>query len=277
MRPSLGLISCVIVLSASTLHAQTHGSRSADYLFVSTAADARALWVNPAGTQLGARASLVGELVLDRSLPDTARISQWSVGLSSRAFSFGYQRDRLPGGSANQSVRIGLASRFSRGAVGAATTFYKADSTSRGVDLGITYALSPPVTLGVVVRHIGRPSVRADRLPVTGVVGLGWTAPGRRFQLATEILAAERLARSGYDMSYRAGANLSLGRELPFAAIVAFQFDKDFDVRSWSVGLTVGGDRRAVAIGTISRTDGSSDVDLLSLTGVALNRGVAGR
>ena len=125
--------------------------------------------------------------------------------------------------------------------------------------------------LGVVLRHIGRPRVRSSRLPLTGVLGLGWsTAPG--LKLAAEVLAADRLDASGYDLAYRAGVHVSTGRRLPISAIVAFQLDKDFELGAWSVGISVGGDRRAVAMGTVRRIDGASNLNLISVTGVALNR-----
>ncbi len=260
------------VLVSNPLGAQAQGPRSGDYLFASTAQDARALWVNPAGTQFGARASLMAEIVVDRSIPDSTRVGQWSVALATRAFSFGYQRDQLRNDSSNTAVRIGLASRFTRGAVGVATTFHKSDSTSRGVDIGLTYYLSPPVTLGVVLRNIGKPDVRGVELPFTGVVGLGWTGPGGLLTVAGELIAADRFQESGYDLGYRAGAKISLGAQLPVSAALAIQLDDDFDVGMFTLGVSVGLDRRLVAMGSARRLDGTTDLDAISLTGVALNR-----
>lgn len=278
MRRLAAVLASAVVGSTSVLDAQGFSSRSADYVFVSTAEDARALWVNPAGTQYGAAASLLAELVVDRSVPDDTRLSQWTAGLSTRAFSLGYQRDRLRGGGSNQAVRIGLATRFPRGAVGFSTTFHRAGgSNSRGADFGLRYALAPPVSLGAVVRNVGKPRIRGTRLPVVGAVGLGWLGAQGRFRLQADAVGTDNEGSSGIDMSYRAGANLTVGNQMPFAAILAVQLDEDFDVATWTLGISVGGDRKVIALGTVGRTDGTTDLDGLSLTGVALNRGVAAR
>jgi hypothetical protein len=60
------LFTLVSALGAGRLCAQAVPARSADYLFLATASDARATWVNPAGPATAPTASIAAELVFDR-------------------------------------------------------------------------------------------------------------------------------------------------------------------------------------------------------------------
>ena len=163
---------------AQAASGQSERSRSGDYLFASTAADARALWVNPAGLAVSMEASVLAEFVLQRPVDGDLRLAQWTLGFNSRGFSIGYQRDRFDEDPNTGAFRFGLSLPFRRGAIGAAFTFYRGNAvdstTDRGIDFGARYRLIPPLELGLVLRNVGRPVLRDVQAPLTGVLSAAW-------------------------------------------------------------------------------------------------------
>ena len=260
------------MLLGQPLAGQAIGARSGDYLFASTAHGVRSLWLNPAGLAAEPEASLMGELVFERLEVDDVRLSQWTVGFNSSGLSFGYQRDRLVSDSSNQAFRFGLARSFATGSIGLSWTLYRSDSTQRGLDVGLRVHPSRTLDLGLVVRNVGQPRVRGVRLPVTGVGAIGWTSSGSVLAITGEALAQNRFSESGYDIHYRAGVRLSIGGSIPIAAMAAVALASDLDVDRWSLGIAVGGDRRAVMVGTVVPGAETPNLNLLSLTGLAVNR-----
>ena len=261
-------------LVAQTANGQAVRSRSGDYLFASTATDTRALWVNPAGLAVSIEASVLAEFVLERPVDGDLRLAQWSVGFNSRGFALSYQRDRFSEDPNTGAFRFGLALPFQRGAIGAAFTFYRGNtidsSTDRGIDLGARYRLLRPLELAVVLRNVGRPVLRDAPGPLTGLLSAAWHPLPGRLVVAAEALAAERLAASGYDVNYRGGLHLSLGRSLPVLIMGALDFSSSFSVNQWAVGVAVGrgGDHvlGLVSGGTVEPAD---RLERMSLTGVA--------
>jgi hypothetical protein len=272
LRKTLLLVAASAALAVTDAAAQAFPPRSQGYLFTPLVNDARALWVNPAGLAIAREASILAEVVL--SLPDTGnvRVSQWTAGFNTRGVSFGYQRDRLSGGPANQQLRIGLARPFRGGAAGIDLGLYWSDVNDRGFGAGVIYHLLPSVSTSLVFRNIGQPWVRDVKLPATGVLGLAWSAPENALQLTGELLAQNRISGTGgVDMSYRAGARITTPKPIPFAAIAAINFGSDFVMDRFFLGLAIGGNRRLVFGGTFS-SGSSSGLDVGSLTGVASNR-----
>lgn len=251
--------------------AQVIRPRSVDYLFVSQATDSRALWVNPAGLAATAEASVYGELMFERPESDI-RVAQWGFGLNSRGFSFGYLRDRLVGGITNSAYRFSLARAFTGGSAGLSLTFYKGGSTKRGLDLGVRYTVLPSVTFAAVLRNIGQPRVRTEQTPFTGVAGLDWSGLTKNSVLMGELQAANRIGDSGYDVSYRTGLRIGVGRSVPITALVSLNLESDLGVDRWTVGLSIGGNRKAVAAATVVPSANAADFRQLSITGVANDR-----
>lgn len=261
------LVACLALLGFQPARGQGIPNRSTDYLFLSTATDTRSIWLNPAGLAAGATASLMGELVFDRPEGGDVRVGQWSAGFASRGLGFSYQRDRIPSEDATDAFRLGAALPFPDGSVGVAFTFYRSDGTDRAVDLGVRYRPRPSVALAATIRNLGRPEVRAVPLPVTAAVGAGWHALPAILVLAGEAHVAERIGDSGYDTQYRLGASLSTPRGFPLGAFASLAWDSGFSVDRWALGLSVGGPYRALLV---SSGEGSSGVDRLSLTGLAV-------
>jgi len=84
--------------------------------------------------------------------------------------------------------------------------------------------------------------------------------------------SANRLAASGYDMSYRVGGRITVPAPLPAAAFTAVDLDQNLDIARWSVGLAVGGDQRLIAVGSGVTGIPSRNLDFLSVSAMAFNR-----
>lgn len=260
----------IVILCATPVAAQTRPPRSADYLFAAAAQDARALWVNPAGLSATFEASLMGELLWARNALDEFHVAQYTAGFNSRGFAFGFRRDRFANGVGGNTFRLGI-SRAARGlAMGAAFTLYSGDPDQRAVELGIRTGLTRSMQLGLVAQHIGAPTVRGERLPPTGILGVTWSGAAGRVQVNAEATAADRELESGFDLSYRAGLRLTAGgRRLLVSGFGAIDVTDDFDISRLVVGLAVGGSGGIAAlVGDGARRAGSTFVDGASLTGI---------
>ena len=262
-------------LIAQTAAGQAVRPRSADYHLASTVRDVRALWLNPAGLAVRTEASILGEFALERPVDSEIRLAQWTLAFNSRGFSFGYQRDRFADDPSTGAFRFGLALPFRNGAVGGTFSFYRGnalDTTKtwdRGVDLGLRYRLAGILDLGVVLRNIGRPVLKDSVAPLVGVLSLAVQPVVSRVWIAGEAIASERLETSGYEMSYRAGLQLSTGGSLPFSLISAIDLGSSFRVNQLVVGLAVGGQDRGIALGSGGVRSPRNRLERLSLTGVA--------
>ena len=262
-------------LATQVAAGQSVRPRSGDYEFASTVHDIRALWVNPAGLGIVADASIMAELTLERPLGGDLRLAQWSAGFNRWGLAIGYQRDRFSEDSNTGTLRFGLALPFRRGAAGAAFSFYSgnaldtADTRDMGLDLGFQYRLLAPVNLGIVVRNIGRPDLRDSRAPITGAVSLALRALPQHVLVAGEVLAAERLLESGYEVSYRAGMQLSTGGRRPFTLITAVDLGRGLAFDRWLVGVAVGGPDRVAALASGGFQSPNDRLDRVSLGGVS--------
>ncbi len=273
MRHVTILVAALLLTPATHATGQSPRARSADYLFTSTVDDVRALWLNPAGLGAVIETSIMLDLALVLPEGSDARLAQWTAAFNARGLSLGYQRDMLPGDTASlQTIRIGFARPFPRGSVGLSLTSYGTRFGDTGWNLGARYAPLIPLQVAFVIRNIGRPLVRGQASPVTGVIGLGWTPLGRTAQLASEAVVTERISSDGYDAYYRAGVRLSLGNSVPLATFVVMELGDDLTVSRWTLGLAVGGTRRGILAGTLPGSD-QPDTRLFSIHGLATNRG----
>ncbi|NIM48905.1 MAG: hypothetical protein GTN62_03870 [Gemmatimonadales bacterium] len=266
-----------VALTAAALYAhpvagQAVRPRSGDYLFIALVSGTRATWLNPAGLGVVREASVMAEFALDRPVDGDLRLGQWTLALNSRGISLGYQRDRLPEGAA-EAFRLGASLPFRGGAIGGAFTLYRGGVTDQGGDLGVTYRLARSLSVAATLRNIGRPTLRDSVAPLVGAVGLGWLPVANRVELAAEAHFAERLTASGYDATYRAGAQVSTGSRVPLALVTALDFGSNLKIDGWTVGISVGRSDRGILLVTgIPTTTSSAHLSRFSLTGVASRR-----
>lgn len=271
------LVAGLVSLNANAALSQGVAVRSQDYLFLTNVADARALWVNPAGLALIPEASLFAEFTIQRTGSGT-RVEQYSLGFNSRGVSIGYQRNRFEGESAVGILRTGLGFPFRRGTFGVAASRYSQDSTrSYGADLGVIYVPNVRVQLGLAVRNVGRPSVRLAKLPVTTVAAAQLTTS--IVQMVWETLAAERRApaESGFDFAHRAGALVALPTGLPVILLGSVDLGSNFRIDRLHFGFTIGGTRQVTAVASAVSRSNRPVFEQFSATLVAINPLTASR
>ncbi len=248
--------------------------RSSDYVFVATTDDVRATWLNPAGLGVVKEASVMGELALDRPVDGDVRIGQWTLGFNSRGLSIAFQQSRFADGTSNNIWRFGAGLGFTRGALGGSVSWFTGEGdNSRAGDVGFYYLLASPLSVGVVLRNIGRPEVRDSVLPLTGAVGLGWLPLPGHLLIAAEALITERTEVSDLEAVYRAGLQFGSGGKIPIGGVVTFDLGSNLKIDRWNIGITVGGHDRGILLATAQPTTSSSArFERFSLTGVASRR-----
>lgn len=216
----------------------------------------------------------MAEMVLDRS-GGPLRLGQYTVGLNSRGLSLSYERDRSTPDSSIGVTRIALGVPLGRGAIGASFSTY-GSIHSTGYDLGVRYRLLAGLDAAGVLRDLGHPVLNGIRQPVVGVAGATWSL-GHTGEISAEALAAERLATSGYDVSYRAGIVVRTPQPWPLALHALADVGSDGTVHGWAVAVIVGGlDRVGTVVGTTPST-GLEAPQQFSAVGVATRRAILPR
>lgn len=276
MTSSLRLLPLCVLLGAawpSVAAAQRSEPRSRDYLFITNVDDARATWVNPAGLGWIPEASVLAEVLVDRS-SGSLRLGQYTLGLNSRGLGLSYLRDRSRDTVSVGLFRLALGLPLGQGAIGAAYTNYS-NSHDQGFDLGLRYPVLAGLDVGVVVRDISRPQPAAAEpvKPVTTVAGATWAVVPNGVTVSAEAIAAERpRPASGFDWGYRGGFTIRTSRPWPVELVAAAQVDQGGTLRQWSLGLVIGRlDRVGLVTGALP-TSGLGSVDRFSAVGVASRR-----
>ena len=248
--------------------AQVAPNRATLYLEPSDVTDARALWVNPAGLGRFEQASLHADVTVGD--PGSAgRLRQFTLGLSSRGLSFGYQRDVFGGGTRSHAYRLGFAAGRNGFAAGLVAALYRGGTSSSGWDLGLLYDWTPAVSLAAVAQNVGQPAVGGVTLPVTYVPSVTLRLAGPRASGA--VSTDSRLTSDGV-LGYTFSARASFGDEnrVPVGLLVRLDTDRSAHRTGFAFGLSIGS--RDVA-GVVATTPGdASRVDAVSLYGVSTRR-----
>lgn len=270
---ALGL-SCLLAAAGP---AQVVPNQATRYLHPTEVSDARALWVNPAG--LGRLEEASVDLDLTVGNPGAkGRLRQLSVGLNSRGFSFGYQRDLFDGGVRGGTYRLGFGAGHAGLAVGAVAALYRSGSSSTGWDLGVLYDWTPALTVGGVIQAIGRPHVGDSTLRVTYVpsVTLELGSPRRKGDSGPGwgAVALSGLSRVNGDgvQSYAFAVRAGLRREssLPIGLVARLETDQALRRAGFAFGLSLGGPDMAGVI-AFAPAD-LRRLDALGLYGVSTRR-----
>ena len=265
-RRTIGLWLLSLALPA-VAGAQVVPNRTTLYLYPSDVTDARAVWVNPAGSGRFEEASLHLDLMVAE--PGAAgRLRQLTLGLSSRGLSFGYQRDVFDAGARGHTYRIGYAAGRAGLAAGVAAALYRGSGASTsGWDLGIAYEWRAALSLGGVIANIGRPSVRGATLPVTYV-------PSATLRLwdARAALSADGRFTSAGALGYAFGlrATLGAGTRVPVGVLVRLDTDRGLARAGLALGVSLGAQDVA---GLLATAPGDARrIDGLDLYGVSTRR-----
>jgi len=261
VRGPTAAIVLLLAAGAQLAGAQAVPNRATSYLTATDVADARALWVNPAG--LGARHEASVHLDLTVRQPGAlGQLSQVTAGFNTRGLSFGYQRDNLPSGVHGHTFRLGVAGGYQRVAGGTAIAMYRGGTKGTSWDVGIRYELAAQVSIGAVVRNIGQPTVRGVRQDVAFVPATTLRAGGDFLALSLQASLGSSAVR-GYALAARA----TLPGLLGLGVIGRIDIDGSWRRRGFAFGLSVG---RSDQVGVVGSAPGDfAEVDAASLYGVS--------
>ena len=242
-------------------------NRTTLYLYPSDVTDARAVWVNPAGSGRFEEASLHLDLTVGD--PGAAgRLRQLTLGLSSRGLSFGYQRDVFDAGARGHTYRIGYAAGRPGLAAGVAAALYRgAGASASGWDFGVVYDPTASLTLGGVIENVGRPSVRGTTLPTTYVP----SATLRLWDARAALSADGRFTSDGV-LGYAFGlrATLGAGTRVPVGVLARLDTDRTLARAGLAFGISLGSQDLAGLVATAPGDAGR--IDAVDLYGVSTRR-----
>ena len=258
MRRGTWLVVAALV-TAGPASAQVAVNRASQYLFVSDADDARAVWVNPAGLAVRREASVYAEFTV-RDPGEQGRLGQLAAGFNSRGFSVAYQYDNFGSDITGHTWRVAMGTGSGPLALGGAVAFYGGDNASEiGWDIGLAYARER-FTAAMNVANIGAPDVRGQRI-ATAFVPAMTVLPLAQLALSVQGRMEDKITGYGF------GAAWNWSVPFPGAILARLDTDRDMRRQSFAFGLSIGARDRG---GLVATTPGDvSDVDALSLYGLA--------
>ncbi len=214
------------------------------------AADARAVWLHPAGLSRRREASFGGLLTAERG--GTGRLTQYGLTIASGGLGIGWQHDRRGAAIDNDTWTVGYAVGTVRAGLGVSRSWYRGTGTRDGsFAIGARLAPRPALELSLLVRDAGSPVILGDTLKTTLLPAAALNLFGGRARLGGEW---EIVTGEWGTSAVRAGAAASLVAGLAISA--RGDFSRTLGFRGLAVGLTWGNPRaRIAAFGTDVRSD----------------------
>jgi len=190
-------------------------TQAQQYLQVTDAVDARALWVNPAGLSRSSEASIGLDFTAADSLSGV-RVRQYGALIASHAIAAGWEHDDLPGGTSGNTFAVGAGLGSERLGVGGTRRWYRGPGANAGTwEIGAHLHTVPALDLAAIWRNIGSPTVRDSILEETLIAGAALDIVGR-----VRASADWQLATSGFvTRRVRVGLSLLAGRGVLVSAL----------------------------------------------------------
>jgi hypothetical protein len=243
-------------------------AQPARYLLTTDAADARALWVNPAGLVRQVEASLGADLTADRFVPGSSpQLSQYGVTIANRGIGAGWVHDRYPSGPSLNIYAVGIGLGDERFSAGVMRRWFSGALKGSSWDVAARVGYGDGTQLSLVGRNIGSPRLNdSTLLGATLVPGALINLLAGRLRVAGEWEVATRRwqsqeVRFGGAFAVAGGVTLVLRADLSPA----------FKRRGFAVGLTWDGSKgRAGAVALLS--GGVDEVDAIGLSGAFVTR-----
>jgi hypothetical protein len=219
LRRALGPCAVVLSLAAagpSPAAAQSVRPLAERSLLTTAVRDERAVWVNPAGLARSTQASLAADLTVERA-DGEARLAQYGLAFSSRSLAFGWEHDRLLGGSSTNTYVVGFGLGDELFSGGVAHRWYQGGKG--GWDVALRGRATDGLDLSLVWHDIGSPLVR-------GVVVGDRFVPAAGFRLLEGRILAGVEGDIPGDLStlseFRAGAGIALSTRIVVACRATF-------------------------------------------------------
>jgi hypothetical protein len=235
-------------------------AQSARYLLTSDVADARALWVNPAGLARRLEASIGVDIGVDRFASGATQLSQYGATVSSRGLALSWVHDRYPDGAWVNAYAVGAGLGDERFSAGITRRWYRGLVSFSAWDLALRAATADGVQLSLVGRGLGSPVPDATYRP-TLVPGASIGLLNGAVQLGAEWEVASHHWRS---QEIRAGGTASLGQALALTV----RADLAPDLRRRRIVLAVTWNPSQARVSTFAGLSGGlSQVDAFGASG----------
>lgn len=218
---------------APSARAQVRDPELDTYLFVSDALQSQAVWVNPGGLGFTEPFDALGQVTWTRPGDGGWRASQYLVGAHAKILGGGYRHDEFTTGPFAQgdayTVALGWAAQGT--GLGVSRTWHRVGPGEGSWTVGLAFRRRPQVSVGLVWRDIGSPSVRGTERP-SRVVGAITVRPPRT-PLALSAQVDYRTSGGGL-REVRIGGTARILNVVDGLALAAWDGDGDF------VGLWLG-------------------------------------
>lgn len=234
------------------------------YLLTTDVADARALWVQPAGLGKRREAS-VSALITGNRNPAGLGVGQYGITLASGVLAFGWQHDVLAAGAKTDAFTVGLAGGTPVASFGLDRRWYTGTNTKDGSwDLGGRVIASERLELSLVWRDISSPIIAGDTIFATLVPAAAMQLLRGRVRVGADWEIVTQGWRTG---AVRIGATAVLPASLSLN--VRAELSGRLRSNGIAVGLTWGGvGARATLFESTVR---APDVDRVGLWGAAVS------
>ncbi len=248
-------------------------AQPARYLLTTDVADARALWVNPAGLVRQVEASLGADVTADRFVPGGAtQLSQYGATIANRGIAAGWAHDRYPKGPSLNTYIVGVGLGDERFSAGLARRWFAGALKGSSWDVAVRVASRSGTQLSLVARNIGSPRLNDSTLLGASLVPgalismlAGHLQAGGEWEVATRRWRSQEI-RFGGTVTVTDGVALSLRADL----------SPDFQRRGFAVAVTLDGPKgRAGAFALLP--GGANEVDALGLSGALVTRAAPAR
>lgn len=261
--------SCAGCAGITRLAAQVIPAQPARYLLTTEAADARALWLNPAGLARRLEASLGADVSIDR-FATGMQVSQYSATVSSRGVAAAWMHERYPAGQSLNAYAVGVGLGDEQFSAGATRRWYRGLASGVAWDVAARVATGEGAQLSLVARNLGSPRLIDSTYWATLVPGAlvvlldGVVRVGAEWEVATHRWRSEEI---------RAGGAVLLGKGL--ALVMRADLAPDFRRRGFILALTWEAPQ-ARAAGYAQLPGGASEVDAFGVSGALVARGAPG-
>ncbi len=216
---------------AAHLAAQVLPVQPARYLLTTEAADARALWVNPAGLARRLEASIGADLGADRFTTGT-QLSHYGATVASRGLAVSWEHQRYPEGFSLNAYAVGAGLGDEVFSAGVARRWYRGAASGSAWDVGARAAMGANAQLSLVARGLGSPRLGdstywAALIPAGAVVLLGGAVHlGAEWEITPHGWASREV---------RAGGSIALSRSM----VLSMRADLAPDLRRRAIALAL--------------------------------------
>jgi hypothetical protein len=231
------------LLTAGPALGQIRDPEPEAYAFVSGTGHGAALWVNPGAAGFNQAVYLLGHVTFDRPEDGAWTTGQYAIGVHSRIIAFGYRHDEFQSGAHTRGDAYTLAVGLARGrnGLGVSRTWRTGGKTEGSWEVGYVNHAVSGVSLGLVWRDIGSPTVRDTTRHERLIGAVTYRPPNTP---ASFSLQGDYRLDGGKFRSFRIGGSFQIVGTLNAIALAEWTGDGDFE--AFRLGATVSGGRTAL-------------------------------